>query len=251
MVVCSHRASQVQAEECVTDVKMLLQWKFILPTINVVAAVCMWLYIPFQFEKESTRVFNVERARHGKPAKAPFGGHPAMVPEMFDMYFPPPIGRVLYSSNLPAYVLSNKAVLLAHYRPIPGWRFIWSVRGRNGVTLGEVTYDVSIGEVTFVVVLLFVWYWVGSKIDTFTRHGEATTRTKRKRFHIAEMPIALGLGVLLFRECLHFLLAPGCSPPERQIMTFGLIWPILFLGYFCYMLFDRLRTSRVLSNANL
>jgi len=72
----------------------------------------MWLYIPFQFEKESTRVFNVERARLGKPAEAPFEGRPLMPPEMFNMYFPPQIGRILYSSNLPAYVLSNKAVML-------------------------------------------------------------------------------------------------------------------------------------------
>ncbi|HKI11093.1 MAG TPA: hypothetical protein VKA02_03185 [Candidatus Acidoferrum sp.] len=116
--------------------------------------------------------------------------------------------------------------------------------------MGEILHDVGIQETTFILVSLLVWYWVGSKIDRFTQHREATTSTKRKRFHIAEMPIALGFSVLLFRECFHFLLAPDCSPPERQIMTFGLIWPVLFLAYFCYMLLDRLRARRIQSNVS-
>jgi hypothetical protein len=71
----------------------------------------------------------------------------------------------------------------------------------------------------FFVLVILLWYWVGSRID------EPSKRGKKELIAVAIS------AVLLLAECGALIWGERIPPHYRQIGMFGLIWPIFLFLY--------------------
>ena len=151
-------------------------------------------------------------------------------PKFRNALFPPPIERLLYIVNLPAYVFSNGLADWAYSRSIPHlqWLYSWRVGAPPKVIL----YRLTIKEVGFLAGVILLWYWFGNKVDTFGRERHGMRRAIRPIWWWTEAMIALGIAITLLAVCFICIHAANCLASDRQIATFGLIWPAALLAYF-------------------
>ena len=200
----------------------LLRWKLVLPLLQFLLAVFLWLYVPFQFSREMIARMNL------KPEQVA-GRSLGLSAETTHLYFPPSAGRLLYAMNFPAYVLSNKVEDIVKWRTTPAFQFTINDSSRQPLAL----YNFGVRELTFFSGVCVLWFWVGVRVD---RLKEVSRRFVPRWRRISEMIAALAVAILLLRACLPCLPPKSSAPPEHTIMTFGLIWPTLFLADFCLSL---------------
>jgi hypothetical protein len=192
-----------------------LKWKLILPILQVIAAVCLWLYMPLQFDLQ------MHRRMHSAP-----GSGLGLSPEIIGLYRPSPVGRVLYGLNFPAYELSNRASMISHVAWIPDMRF--RLGGQSALSVG---YSFGIRELMFFIGVCTLWFWVGSILDELRNEAAAVIRPPHLFWRVAEIVILVSLAIFLLRRSIECLTAINCYPPERTIVTVGLVWPAIFLTY--------------------
>src|SRR3982074_1778367 len=107
--------STILQREMITAMR-LLRWKVALPLLQLALAVCLWLYMPFQFSREMVALMRLI------PEQVVGRGLDLSV-ETIHLYSPPLAGRLLYAMNFPAYVLSNKVEDLVMWRTTPAFPF--------------------------------------------------------------------------------------------------------------------------------
>jgi len=184
----------------------------------LILAAALWLYIPIQFSRAMMARMNL------KPEQ--IAGHSLdLPPEIIHLHYPPPVGRVLYAINFPAYVLSNKVEDVVRWRTTPMLQF--AIRDSGGQIIG--LYNFGTRELVFVVGLCFLWLWVGARIDRFARpSSKATKKPVREWLNFLEVAAPVVIGAVLSWFCIVKLMSPNCAPPGRTIISFGLLWPIAF-----------------------
>lgn len=208
----------------------LNRWNLILPLAHFTIAVCLWLYIPFQFGNRMLETMKLS------PDQV-FGRNLDLSPQAFEWYFPPPAGRTLYAVNFPAYVLSRQLQKAVAWRIVPALQFTI----QNPVRGLPILYTVGIREVTFFMAVCLIWWWVGTKIDEFGQKSRGQKILRPPRWPTAQLIAILLLSILLLRKSWLCLTSAASTTPERQIMTFGLIWPAALLVYFCLQLRSKLK----------
>lgn len=210
----------------------LTRWKLILPLLQFIFALMLWLYLPFQFESQITRAMKPSQTSSRQSSSG-------LAPEVRALFYPPPAGRVLYAINLPASLLSDQIESRANGSP-PAWEFRFPAN--DGKTLG-LMYVVGIREILFFIGIILLWSWVGSKVDEYILARRGITIQRLRGLKIIEMVITAGLAAFLLVACFICIQPAKCFPPERQIMSFGLIWPVLLLAYFIFSLRQEFRKS--------
>jgi hypothetical protein len=213
---------------------MDISWRLLLSVLQLVIAIACWFYGPIQFQDR------LMRARHLPPGNTARYFQDNV--EFLDRMSPPPIERFLDVTNLPAYGLANELRDLIYRFRVPGlgWEYSWQL----GEPPRAIEYIIGIREVAFLAGVILLWYWVGAQIDRFIRERRGTAKPKEKIWRITEMVIVFGMAVPLLVVCLLCIQAPKCLPPNRQIATFGLIWPAAFLTYFSFNLWKEFRGGR-------
>jgi len=185
----------------------LSRWMLVPPLAHLLLAVCLWLYIPFEFNRQmiSGRSFGLSA-------------------ETIALHFPPPAGRLLYATNFPAYTLSNWVQHLIQWRTTPALQFTWE---DSTTRLPMALYNFGLRELTFFLGVCGLWLWVGASIDRSAPRYDTHPRWNR----LAEMAAVLIVGMILSWQCIVGL--RSADSPVRTIATFGLIWPlVLFMKFF-------------------
>jgi hypothetical protein len=210
------------------------QWRFILPVLQLALAICLWLYTPFQFDNYMLRTMNLspEQVR---------GRYLGISAEVHSWYYPPAAGRILYALNLPAHALSSDAFAFITKRIVtPGYQF----EIQNEVRGLPMLYTVGVEQIMFAFGILALWFWIGNKIDSAVLKGSAVVKEAPKRsFRVVELIACAALSIYLLQTCLHCLLSPLCSPNWRQMMMFGLLWPLGFFALFCFIVWRGFRMT--------
>ena len=191
-------------------------WKVALPILQLILAAALWLYIPIQFSRAMMARMNL------KPEQ--IAGHSLdLPPEIIHLHYPPPVGRVLYAINFPAYVLSNKVEDVVRWRTTPMLQF--AIRDSGGQIIG--LYNFGTRELVFVVGLCFLWLWVGARIDRCARpSSKATKKPVREWLNFLEVA-APGLGLaLLLAVAVRPLVVGACLVPFRYPWR-----EILYIGW--------------------
>jgi hypothetical protein len=193
-----------------------IRWKFALPILQLIIAICVWLYIPFQFDREM-------RGRMGiLPEQTP-GRILGLSAQAFDFYFPPLAGRVLYAINFPAYEISNELQRFDLLRSAPNLRF--TIEDKQ--TELPVRYILGIRELTFFAGVFLLWLWVGFEIDVFQQKGRHKGRPRASALQFVQPVIIFAVGTLLTIRSVRCLEHPNCAVPQRIIVAVGLIWPAI------------------------
>jgi hypothetical protein len=200
----------------------------VLPLAQLLLAVCLWLYIPFQFNRQMISVMGL------KPEQV-VGRSLGLSSETIELHFPPPAGRLLYAMNFPAYILSNWVQDLIEWRTTPALQFSWQ---DSTTRLPMTLYNFGLRELTFFLGVCGLWFWVGASIDRFAPRYDTHHRWKR----LAEMAAVLIVGVILLWKCAVGLRSG--NPPMHTIAAFGLIWPLVFFMKFFLSLRQELGGNR-------
>lgn len=219
----------------------LRRWTFILPALSLSFALYAWLYTPFNMSS------TIEIA-----LKRPIGSNVSLAPETHNLFFPPPVARVSYILNFPAYVVASKAYSAARHVEYHflGWKtepsrvFLLEDRGRDR----WYQYSIDVHSVAFFVFVLLLWAWVGSKVDSSlrmrTENGQQLAMTPLRGIRILEMTVILGLSALLIWESVRVITPANCTQPDRQIYSLGLLWPFGMLVYLGFSITHRLGRNR-------
>jgi hypothetical protein len=208
---------------------MTLRWRLVLPIVQLILTFACWFYEPIQYRKIAVLGHNQDRWGY------------------LGQSYPAPVGRFSYIDNFPAYIYADAMSNLLYSRGMsfPAWRYEW----HGGNEHAGFTYTVGLNEDIFFLGGFFLWYWVGGKIDGFIQKPHIGGRPKRRVWQVIEMLVVLGTGAYLLFVCIIVLATPKISHPYRQIATFGLIWPVALLAYFCFRLWQELHGPRKLQDS--
>jgi hypothetical protein len=224
----------------------LFRWALILPIMQLLIAIALWVYEPFEFHRVIIHEANAFRAMHNMPAlKLPSEeSHPDV--QIRSLYYPPLAGRVRQVINLPARLLSD--FLRAQVRTSPALGITWPLGDdpwypRDGTTV----YYFGLQEAAFFAGVVLLWLYIGIKIDRFIRNRQFVTRRIFLPSLIFELVIALLLALWLLLDCLRVIKGDQCCPPERQIAFFGLVWPLALLVYVILVLRNLFRVRKASS----
>jgi hypothetical protein len=152
--------------------------------------------------------------------------------QAFDFYFPPLGGRVLYAMDFPAYEISDELQRFDLLRSAPDLRFTIEDKQRQL----PVRYILGIRELTFFAGVFLLWFWVGFEADKFQETRQLGGQSPVRAWQSVKLLLILALGVLLITRSVMCLSKANCGPPERVIVTLGLIWPALFFALFYFKL---------------
>jgi hypothetical protein len=201
--------------------KYTLRWTFLLPLLQVIIAVSLWLYTPFDAVRTVERAFSLPR-----------GAGIELSPEQVDLYDPPPMARVSYVTNFPGYVLSSLVANLFQARTMPARLFFIQDHGRNRTY----EYSIDVRSASFFVFVCLLWAWVGSKLDLLIPRYRQQASPNIGDLHpnalgLSELAALSGLSAVLVWESFRVIIPHNCTPPDRQIYGLGLIWPAVFVAY--------------------
>jgi hypothetical protein len=211
--------------------KTLLRWKSLLPTMQLVFAIALWLYIPVQYRKE------LLQANH-EPTEHPFRYRlPPSEAEGKVELFPPACQRLLYIINFPAHSVSrcvtDKLLYWIENRNqagLPEWEFTLPVMDPEALVPRQVRYFVHVSDLIFLGLIAALWYWVGSWIDEYFDRRRGKYVPMQTSFHILELAVVAAL-ILLSAIFSYRLITQVQSPQYRRVGVFGLGWPVLLLAY--------------------
>jgi hypothetical protein len=205
-----------------------MPWRLILPTIQIIVTAACMVYDPIQYHNLALRA--KQRTEESVTST-----------RMFVELSPPPISRFSYVNSLPAFVVADLTDELATSFgiPTPAWRY---------TTLGStppwpVTYLIGIREISFLIAVALLWYWVGGKIESLKDKSWGSVRPSSRVWQIVELVVVFLMGAYLLVMGVFLSIAPKVPPPYRQIATFGLIWPAVLLAYFVLCLRQEFRIS--------
>ncbi|HEV7520947.1 MAG TPA: hypothetical protein VGP89_07590 [Candidatus Angelobacter sp.] len=189
--------------------KISTRLKFVLPLLQFLFALGLWLYMPSQLETEVVRAMKL-------PPGTP-GQHSAgLPPEVRALFYPPPAGRVLYAVNLPAILLSSQ--LASHLNgSTPAWEFTPLAQDAKSQ---PARYVVGIREIIFFAGVILIWLWVGSKIDEYILIRRGITIRRSRRLKATEMVVVVGMIAFLFVVCFICLQPANCSSsrtPDNEL----------------------------------
>ncbi len=175
-------------------------WRWILPLVQVALAAAALLYAPTQY-------------RNGPHA---IGDDSGLV--IWGRTYPPPVTRIAYAVSFPAYV----ATIPVRFMP-------WRLTERFHVHREEPLILLDTRDFVFLCAVGVLWYWVGSRLDLFSRRGKVAMRSKT----VSTALVALGF---LFSLCVGALaifciMLTDADKPFKQIGPFGLIWSVLLLSF--------------------
>jgi hypothetical protein len=205
-------------------------YKYLLPVLQSLLAIALWLYIPVQYRKELLEWYH-------QPSDHPFRARV----ETRRQYFPPACEQLLQLINFPAYAASEAIVrpLLDHIEYsrhaafpswFPDWRFTLPVNDPEALPPREIFYAVHFGELMFLGLVALQWFWIGWRIDRYLRERKGAQKQRPRA--IRRAGIAAVATVLLCSAGFACWLIPNArSPHARRVGVFGLIWPAAMLAY--------------------
>jgi hypothetical protein len=211
--------------------RTLLRWKSVLPIVQLVFAITLWLYIPVQYRKE------ILQARH-EPTDHPFRYRlPPSEPEGRAELFPPVCQRILYLVNFPAHstsrTVADKLLYWIESRKrvgLPEWEFSVRVRDPEALPPKQIVYLVHVNDLIFFGLIALLWYWIGCRIDEYAERRRGKYVQMRTSFRILELAVIAAL-ILLSALFSYQLIAQSQSLEYRDVGVFGLLWPLMLLAY--------------------
>ena len=226
-------------------IRAIFRWKFLLPVFQSALAIALWLYTPVQYRKEVLRLTH-------RPSDHPFRFHVYGPQE-----FPPPCEQALYVINFPAFALSRSLVdpFLYHIEysrqaALGEWDFTLPVSDPEALPPRRIHYGVVVEDLSFLGLIVLLWFWVGCKIDAHLRGRGGPHKPRRRVFCVLELVLVSAIVVhsaafacwcaanvgpppsqlgVAWRMAWYGAMA--ASPQSQHVGILGLIWPAALLAY--------------------
>jgi hypothetical protein len=215
------------------------RFAWMLPLAQLLIALALWAYEPFQLVNEETKALNASLTKNNLPPLT----EPPRLGSQSALFRPPLAGRILYVINLPARVLSD--FLSTHIHRSPLWGMTWP-RGDDpwNPKPGTTVYIFGLRELFFFLGVVLLWLYAAHKIDRFIAKRQSTLATKRRLWMGIELGAVLSIAVWLLVDCLKIIAHEDCCPHERQVALFGLFWPVALFIYGAVILGNGFRLHR-------
>ena len=205
--------------------KTALQWKVLLPIVQSVLAIALWLCTPVQYRRELLQLAH-------KPAD-----HPYRVRLEPPKLFPPTCEQVLDVLSFPAFAASLAIVDPLLYRieysrqaGLPGFVFTLPVGDPEALPPRTIRYSVHVQDLGFLGLVVLLWCWVGWRVDEFIRKRKGAYTRRPRALRVLELVfLAASVPSLVGFACWYISVA--ASPHAQRIGILGLIWPAVLLVY--------------------
>ena len=202
----------------------IFRWKFLLPVIQSALAIALWLYIPVQYRKEVLRLIH-------KPADHPFRFH-VYGPKQF----PPSCEQALDVINFPAFAISRSLVNpflyhIAYSRQagLQEWEFTVPIGDPEALPPRWIRYFVHVEDLSFLGLIVLLWFWVGCKIDVYLRGRAGPHKPRRRVFCVLELVVLSA--ILVHSAAFACWSAAKVGPPPSQL---GVVWGMAWYGAMAY-----------------
>jgi len=204
----------------------LFRWKLLLPAVQSMAAIALWLYTPVQYKKERLLLMH-------RPAEHPFRIRIEGGPQLF----PPTCEQWLQIVNFPAYAISHGLVnptlnQVDHWGPVLGlrWDFTLPISDPEALPPRRIFYFVSLNEIIFFGLIILLWFWVGWQIDDYFSNRRGGHPMRRRRFRVLELVVIWALSLFSVGFSIWHM-AQAISAQSLRVGVLGLIWPTALLIY--------------------
>ena len=195
-----------------------LRWRWILPLLQVAAAIAALLYAPIQYRSRSHVTEDDAGLR------------------IWRATYPPPVLRVTYSISFPALAATIP------FRFLPSWA-IPDLEFFREKPLIILTTD----DFLFLAAVGVLWYWTGAKADRYFLGGQRMERSKAMGMSLAwgGLLVAVGVGVVATK----YAMLPDAIKPYKQIGLSGIAWSVVLLVHFCWRLVGLYRSRAISTGA--
>ena len=188
-----------------------LSWRIGVAVSQLLLAVGLFAYAPFQYRADVQKVGVVELT-------------------YFLQHYPPAAQRVSYALNYPAFAIARILVAPKSLARIDNFALMtfWADGGQERVTPTDLVFF-------FGVVVL--WYWLAGLLETLW--------IKRLLIWPGMLTSICGLVLSITTGTYSLILLFSQYRPLRQIGPFGVLWSLLLIGYFGQSIVRRIKQSRV------
>jgi len=204
----------------------LFRWKLLLPAVQSMAAIALWLYTPVQYKKERLLLMH-------RPAEHPFRIRIEGGPQLF----PPTCEQWLQIVNFPAYAISHGLVnptlnQVDHWGPVLGlrWDFTLPISDPEALPPRRIFYFVSLNEIIFLGLIILLWFWVGWQIDCNLSNRTIARSCGKRSLRLLDLPVILALSLISVGFAIWHV-TQSISTQSLRVGILGLIWPTALLIY--------------------